>query len=177
MAYMEKLQELIEAPLSSEELATRYRALCDDPCYASVPGKFELDVWGRIMMTPPSVYHGLVQGRLCRRLAVLGGEVLVETPIATATGLFVTDVAWASNAFMTRHRGKSPWLRAPELCIEVVSPSNSVKELQGKVAAYLVTGAEEAWIVFPQSRRCEFYGTQGRLDRTSFAVDLSSLFD
>ena len=36
---MEKVQELIEAPLSSEELAVRYRALCEDPCYANVPAK------------------------------------------------------------------------------------------------------------------------------------------
>ena len=177
MAYMEKLQELIEEPLSSEELAKRYRALCENPCYAGVPGKFELDVWGRVMMTPPNAYHGLVQGRLCRCLAARGGEVLVETPIATATGLFVTDVAWASNGFMARHRGESPFPRAPELCIEVVSPSNSLKELQEKVAAYLSTGAEEAWIVFPQSKRCEFYGQAGLLQRSRFAVDLTGLFD
>ena len=39
MTSMEKVHELIEAPLSRDELALRYRALCDDPCYASVPGK------------------------------------------------------------------------------------------------------------------------------------------
>jgi hypothetical protein len=63
------MHELTEAPLSSEELAIRYRALCDDPCYANVPGKIELDAWGRMVMTPPSFYHGVLQGRLCRRLA------------------------------------------------------------------------------------------------------------
>src|SRR5512145_3449301 len=73
MAYMDKVQELIEAPLSREELAMRYRALCDDPLYANLPGKIELDVWGRMVMTPPSYYHGVIQGRLCQRLAVLGG--------------------------------------------------------------------------------------------------------
>ena len=39
--------------------------------------------------------------------------------------------------------------RAPELCIEVVSPSNSRKELREKVAAYLEAGAEEVWIRLP----------------------------
>ncbi|HJS77059.1 MAG TPA: hypothetical protein VJ778_06600, partial [Burkholderiales bacterium] len=77
---MEKVQELVEAPLSSEELAVRYRALCEDPCYANVPGKIELDVWGRMVMTPPSFYHGVVQARLVRSLSALGGEVVVEAP-------------------------------------------------------------------------------------------------
>jgi hypothetical protein len=31
--------EVIESPLSGEELAVRYRALCDDPHYANVPGR------------------------------------------------------------------------------------------------------------------------------------------
>ena len=52
MTSMEKVHELIEAPLSCDELALRLSRLCDDPCYASVPGKIELDAWGRLVMTP-----------------------------------------------------------------------------------------------------------------------------
>lgn len=177
MAYMEKVQELIEEPLSSEELAARYRALCQDRRYANVPGKIELDPWGRMVMSPASYYHGLVQGRLCEILATLGGRTSVEAPVATASGLFVTDVAWASAEFVAAHRDESPLLTAPELCIEVVSPSNCAPELKEKVSAYLAVGAQEAWIVFPQSKRCEFYGRDGRLECSRFAVDLSRLFD
>ena len=54
---MGKVQELIEQPLTSEELAVRYRALCEDPCFANVPGKIEVDVWGRLLMSPASNYH------------------------------------------------------------------------------------------------------------------------
>jgi Uma2 family endonuclease len=173
---MGKVQELIEAPLSSEELAARYRALCDDPCYANVPGKIELDVWGRMLMTPASLYRGVVQGRLCLSLAKLGGEVVVHAPVATPMGLFVADVAWASARFMTARGAETPLTRAPEICIEVVSPSNSVKELREKTEAYLTAGAEEVWIVFPQSKRCEFYGKQGLMQRSTYAVDLADLF-
>jgi Uma2 family endonuclease len=52
-----------------------------------------------------------------------------------------------------------------------------VKELEEKRTAYLAAGAEEVWIIYPQSKRCEFHGKQGRLERSRFAVDLSSLFD
>jgi Uma2 family endonuclease len=173
---MGKVQELIEAPLSSEELAARYRALCDDPFYANVPGKIELDVWGRTVMTPASFFHGVVQARMCRSLAKLGGEVVVEAPVVTPIGLFVADVAWASARFMSAHGAETPLTRAPEICMEVVSPSNSVKELREKTDAYLTAGADEVWIVYPQSKRCEFYGKQGLMQRSTYAVDLAGLF-
>jgi hypothetical protein len=46
-----------------------------------------------------------------------------------------------------------------------------------KVAAYLAAGAEEAWIILPRSRRCEFHAKEGILDRSRFAVELVDLFD
>lgn len=174
---MGKAQELIEAPLSSEALAARYRALCDDPCYANVPGKIELDIWGRILMTPASFYHGVLQGRLCRALAELGGEAAVETPVLTLLGLFVADVAWASSRFMRAHGAETPLTCSPEICIEVVSPSNSVKELREKTDAFLACGAEEVWIVYPQSKRCEFYGRDGLMPSSAYSVRLTGLFD
>lgn len=173
---MGDMQELIEAPLSGEDLAARYRALCDDPCYANVPGKIELDAWGRMVMTPASVYHGVLQGRLCRRLAALGAEVIIEAPIVTRTGLFVADLAWASGSFMSAHGTETPLTRAPEICIEVVSPANSVKELREKIAAFLECGALEVWIVYPQSRRIEVHGPQGPLPRSQYAVDVADIF-
>ena len=177
MGRMGQTQELIEAPLSTEELAVRYRALCDDPCFANVPGKIELDAWGRMVMSPPSAYHGRIQGHLAYKLkAALGGEVITEAPIATPAGLFLADLAWASPSYMTAHDSESPLMQAPELCIEVVSPSNSVKELTEKREAYLAVGAEEVWIVYPQSKRCEFYGKHGPLPRSAYAVDLSDIF-
>ena len=174
---MAQPQELIESPLSGEELAARYRALCEDPLYANVPGKIELDVWGRLLMSPPSNYHGAVQFRLGQRLAALGGQVFVEASVLTTAGVLVADIAWASAEFMRRHRFETPFPSAPELCIEVVSPSNSVKELSDKRAAYLAAGANEMWIVYPQSKRCEFYCSQGPVPRSAYTVDLSGLFD
>ena len=170
-------REVIDTPLSTEELAVRYRAMCEDPCLAKVPGKLELDVWGRMVMSPPGTYHAMVQGRLWGRLALLGGQVFGETPIVTATGLFVTDAAWGSAEFVKKHGGETPLMRAPEICIEVVSPSNSAKELNDKRCGYLEAGAQEVWFLFLASKRCEFHGKHGRLERSAFAVDLIGIFD
>jgi Uma2 family endonuclease len=178
MNVMMEAPELIEAPLSTEELVVRYEKLCDDPCLANVPGKFEIDVWGRVMMTPPPAYkHGLVQGRLVQLLGSLrDGRVGVETPIATSAGLFSADITWSSDAFVRAHAPEIALQQAPELCIEVVSPSNSRKELTDKRDAYLASGAKEVWIVYPKSKRCEFFGADGRLERSGFSVELSELF-
>lgn len=174
---MGEMREVIEAPLSREELAARYRALCEDPRFENLPGKIELDSWGRILMSPASNYHGVLQGRLCRRLAVLGGEAFVEASVVTSAGLLVADVAWASTDFMRAHAAQTPFTRAPELCIEIASPSNSLKELREKVDAYIGAGAVEAWIAYPQTKRFEFFGRDGKSQHSSYAVDLSGLFD
>ena len=170
-------REVIEKPLSTEELAMRYRAMCEDPGLTNVPGKLELDVWGRMVMSPPGTYHSMVQGRLCQRLGALGGQVFGETPIATGLGLFVADAAWGSDEFINSHRRESPFMSAPEICIEVVSPSNSVKELQEKRTGYFSAGAEEVWFLYLKSKRLEFHGRHGLLEHSRFTVDLSGIFD
>ncbi len=68
-------------------------------------------------------------------------------------------------------------MRAPELCIEVASPSNSRKELQEKVDAYLAAGAEEVWIIYQESKRWQFFSLEGVLEKSRFSVDLTGLFD
>ena len=178
MKVMEKVQELIEAPLSPEELAIQYRGLCDDPCFANIPGKIEIDLWGRLLMSPPAApYHGRLQAKLSDKLAALGGEKTIEAPIATPLGLFVADLAWSSQKSPPGSEDINPLMRAPELCIEVVSPSNSRKELSEKTRGYLAAGAEEVWIIYPRSKRCEIHTQAGLKERSRFPVDLTDLFD
>ena len=174
---MSTTPEVIEKPLTYEALAEMYRAMCDDPRFANIPGKLELDTWGRIIMSPSTNYHGNLQARLVARLLPLGGQAFVEASVLTPVGLLVPDVAWTSAEFRSTHGDETPFTRAPELCIEVASPSNSLKELNEKVAAFLAAGATEAWVVYPQTNRVEFHGKDGRLAQSAFAVELDALFD
>lgn len=169
--------EVIEDPLTHEGLAARYRELCADPFFANLPGKIELDIWGRTFMSQASNHHGILQARLLQKLAPLGGQAIAEASVVTSIGLLVADVAWANAEFMRAHGSETPFSRAPDLCIEIASPSNSLKELRAKVDAYLAAGALEAWVVYPNSRRIELFGSSGALERSSYAVDLSALFD
>jgi Uma2 family endonuclease len=177
MGRMAEMQELIEKPPSREELGARYRALCEDPGYASIPGKIELDVWGRMVMSPASSYHSALQVDIASRLKSLGGRAFVEVSILTPGGVLVPDVAWASADFMSAHDFETPYTRAPEICVEVTSPSNSRKEMREKIDAYLAAGAKEVWLVYPNSKRFEFFGAQGPLAQSGYAVDLNGLFD
>jgi len=176
-ATMSATPEVIDRPLTYEELGAMYRRLCDDPLFANVPGKVEIDTWGRMVMSPPSNYHGSLQARLVQRLAPLGGETISEASVLTHLGVVVPDVVWVSDAFWRLHRDETPFEHAPALCIEIASPSNSRKELNEKTAAFLAAGAQEAWIVYSQSKRIEFHGKDGVLTTSAFHVDLSGLFD
>ena len=161
-ACMNAVSEVIDNPLSPEALSVRFRALCADPRMQNLPGKIELDVWGRILMSPASNFHGVVQLRVARRLDSLRGTAMVETSVLTEVDVLVTDVAWGSTEFMRAHGYQTPYAVAPEICVEIASPSNSSHELQEKIGAYLAAGAIEAWIVYPQSKRIETYSSAGR---------------
>lgn len=172
--------DVIDKPLTRHQLVERYRALLDDPSYAGLPGKFELNGWGQIIMTPPAdFWHYRIAARLVRILtATLGGEALQEGAIAVeGRGVLVSDVVWCSSAFLGRHGGERILQAAPEICIEVLSPSNSTKEIEDKRSAYLAAGALEVWIVDPVGNAIAFFGPEGVRAASQFAVDLTGLFD
>ena len=70
----------------------------------------------------------------------LGGEALVECSILTSKGVKAADVVWCSPAFLARHGYQAPYTQAPELCVEVISPSNTADELNKKARLYLKPG-------------------------------------
>ena len=80
-----------------------------------------------------------------------------------------------SDAWLASHPENIPLSSAPELCVEIVSASNALPKLREKAMAYVNTGAVEAWLVYPESRRVEIYGRDGLQAATSFAVDITTL--
>jgi Uma2 family endonuclease len=56
-------------------------------------------------------------------------------------------VAWGSQDFARTYGEVTPYPRAPEICVEVVPPSNTDDEIKEKTRAYLAAGAIEVWIV------------------------------
>lgn len=50
-----------------------------------------------------------------------------------------------------------PFPGAPDLAVEILSPSNTPAAIRGKVAEYLVAGTRIMWIVDPDSRTVTVY--------------------
>jgi len=76
------------------------------------------------------------------------GKALAETPIVTSDGVKVTDAAWISARYAAELEGQHPAAleRAPEICVEVLSPSNTDEEMAEKRALYFEAGAQEVWL-------------------------------
>ena len=56
----------------------------------------------------------------------------------------------------------------PELCVEVLSPSNTPREMEEKRALYLSGGALEVWLVSPEGA-VTFYDESGPLEASRLA--------
>jgi Uma2 family endonuclease len=99
-------------------------------------------------MSPASNRRSRLQGELAAELRrQLGGTVLTECSILTRIGIRLPDVAWASASFLAAYGEITPFMRAPEICVEILSPSNVLAEIEEKTHAYLAAGAEEVWLV------------------------------
>ena len=142
----------IELPQHEAQTALnlrRWAELLADRELARVEGRIETDRHGHIIMSPPPApRHGSYQleiGHLLRTL-MIRGRVLTECPISTADGVKAADVAWASPECMRALGARVCFPNSPEICVEVLSPSNTEAEIQEKLALYFNAGAKEVWI-------------------------------
>ncbi len=154
----------------------QWSELIDNPYLKDLPFKIELNRYGKIEMTPASNKHGRLQsliGALLER-KLKKGEALVECSIQTTEGVKVADVAWCSKAFIKQYDYQTPYSHAPELCIEIVSPSNSKEEMTNKVQLYLQAGAEEVWIIW-ENGRVDYYDNTGKLAQSRHGISLKPI--
>jgi len=121
----------------------------NNSAFRDLPFKIEQNKYGQILMSPVSNKHGMTEfqvGKLIEK-GRQGGQIIMECSIQTSDGVKVADVAWASDAFIAEYGETTPYPRAPEICVEIVSPSNSDEEMRYKVDLYLAKGATEVWVV------------------------------
>ncbi len=146
----------------------------EHPSLRDLPFRIEQDAWGRIIMSPTATWHGRMQTRITRLLEEhLGGEAFVECSINTPEGTRVADVVWMSDAFAERHGEEKVFSVAPEICVEVRSPSNVDAEMAEKVTLYLAKGAREVWLCAPDGA-VRFFSHEGERERSRLAPDFPS---
>jgi len=148
----------------------RWAELLADPELAKFEGRVETDRHGHVIMSPPPApSHGSFQSEVAyllrRRMGQ--GRVLTECPISTADGVKAADVAWASPAVMQELGRRVCFPRSPEICVEVLSPSNTEGEIQEKMALYFDAGAKEVWTCAESGIMSFFSGRSERSMRAS----------
>ncbi|MBA2736622.1 MAG: Uma2 family endonuclease [Pyrinomonadaceae bacterium] len=137
------------------------------PSLRDLPFKIELNEYGQVVMNPVKINHSVYQGRIIKLISRLrqDGEVMAECAIWTRKGTKVADVAWASIDVFEQIEGKTEAQIAPEVCVEVVSMSNSAKEMREKRKLYFEQGAKEFWIC-DEYGSLSFYDESGELEQS-----------
>ena len=141
-----------------------------EPTLQNLPFKIELDRFGKILMSPRTNRNGMIQSQVSCLIAEANpaGRAIIECSIQTPEGTKVADVAWASDAFIAEWGTVTPFPRAPELCVEIVSPSNSREEMRIKTELYLGTGAQEVWIVYLDSHM-DVFNVSGQVESSEYS--------
>jgi Uma2 family endonuclease len=128
-------------------MAFTWDEICSKKELRDLPYKIEQDKYGRIVMSPVKLGHSEYQGRIIALLIKLLPEwrVLPEFPVETDEGVRVPDLgAFAAERFSPDWPGAACPI-APDICIEVLSSSNTDAEMDEKRGLYAARGCREFW--------------------------------
>ncbi len=179
LTYPWVMSTVLEYP-DTELVETDYHAfnarlwdrLVADKSLAALEFRIETDRYGQMIISPPPVpSHGNRQSEISFHLKQLTdrGKVISECPVSTRDGVKAIDVAWCSDVQWSRLGDQTCFMEAPEICIEIESPSNTKAELRDKKTLYFEEGALEVWICNREGAMHFYTGTE------SEAADSSTL--
>lgn len=124
-------------------------------------------VRGKVVREPPAGFdHGRLANRILYLLTSFVEEHGLGEVLASETGFVLFEepptVRAPDAAFVAEGRVDSPappgfGRLAPDLAVEVVSPSNTVAEIYSKVMDYLDAGSRLVWTVDPGTRSVTVY--------------------
>ena len=138
-----------------------------------IPGKWTELVRGQLrVFEPPGTLHGIVAGRLLVRVgqhvfANRLGEVASQD-----TGFQITsdpdtvrapDVAFLSNERLSTVASRGYAAGAPDLAVEILSPSDRPAEVLEKIADWLRAGVRLVWVVDMERRIARVHRADGSI--------------
>ena len=158
---------ILELPERSTVLARnrqRWAEVLSDPIWRDHPYRIETNEFGQIVMTPPAggPHCGRQENIQVELRQRLGGRAIPECPVSTAGGVKAVDVGWYSADRYALVRGQIAFETAPEICVEVISPSNSDDEMRTKRELHFDAGAKECWICDESGRMSYYTGASRR---------------
>lgn len=135
-----------------------------------------------ITMFPPNWEHGEIAGNVhfaikmyllgnpIGRVTVEGGAVVDREP-DTVRG---PDVSYMSKERMPLDKRMNAYAEgAPDLCVEVLSPSNTRANIREKLTEYFGGGAKLVWVIDPEDRSTTVYrnAQEGRVLHQGTTID------
>lgn len=166
--------DLPERVLPAKLILDRERPMTDDEyyefCMANPNTRFERTAEGEIIIVPPAGWESSYQsGEAFSQLAVWAkqnrrgkasdssSEFILPTGVALSP-----DAAWVSNRRSIKlskdQRRKFPPI-CPEFIIEVMSPSDRLKNAKKKMEQWMSGGAELGWLIQPDRETVYIYRT------------------
>jgi Uma2 family endonuclease len=146
----------------------------DELLYLHLPDKQTELVRGKLIVRdPPGYRHGVVASKIARLIANHVHDHSLGIVVAAETGfkLFSNpDTVRAPDAgFLSHDRAPDPPpvgypSLAPDLVVEVLSPSDRAGEVQSKVSDWLNAGSRLVWVLDPGRRRAIIYRADGSVD-------------
>jgi Uma2 family endonuclease len=127
---------------------------------------YDLDEGELIEMTRPGLRHGIIAGRLGRRIAEIVDDhgLGIVVPHEVAFRLNDGTVRSPDVAVLLGSRAiasAEAYMGAPDIAIEVVSPHDYAAQLNRKRKQFLAAGAKEVWIVDPEIHMIQVYSADG----------------
>ena len=123
---------------------------------------------GELKVMPPSkLLHGIICARVATALGSFVQEHDLGVVVGAETGFIVErdpDTVLGADAAFISHEQLStiedldkfaPF--APDLAVEVMSPSDTAREVENKVALYFAAGARAVWVFNPKKKTVAVY--------------------
>ena len=119
----------------------------------------------------PTMVPGFLHGKIIAKLIILLGAVVAPGKLGTIVtadaGVLLSrdpdtvlgpDIAYYSKEKIALDATLPGYTEVPpEIVVEVVSPSDSVTEVHGKAAMWLVGGVQLVWVVWPETKVIEIH--------------------
>lgn len=124
--------------------------------------KYEL-VDGRLRIVPTGMQHGWLEFVLANKLGPYLKNRFKGFGSSTGFRMKQGNIRSPDLALVAVERlpeGKPPaefFDGAPDLAVEIVSPSESPRDLMQKVLEYFESGTREVWLIFPERKQMHRY--------------------
>lgn len=143
---------LTQRPLTDDDIQRLPREL----------GKWEV-IHGKPTLMPTFFEHDFISSLLLARLLPIALPLGFVTNGQAGFRMQNRNLRAPDITFTTRARRGTVFPEpgfgqaAPDLCIEIISPSETKTDMDDRLADYFASGAQEVWHVFPETERILVY--------------------